>query len=278
MLNINIVGKKTDPISYQCEPDKLILYALSIGCGPEELDFIFEKNLKAFPMFAAIPPYWPYDALMADAGLHMPSVLHAEEKIVFHRPIPTTGTIYTSGCCQSIYDKGDKGAIINIETESKDAEGQALFATYITIIDLSAGNFGGERGPKPERNDPPEGGKPDFRVEHQTHRTQAALYRLNADKHPLHIDPEYARLAGFERPILHGLCTMGFSARAILVSACGGDPRRLKSISARFTGAVFPGETLITEGWEVSQWKYATRTTTQSGRLVLGNGCAEIAP
>lgn len=277
MLDLKIVGRKTDPIRYDCEPDKLILYALSIGCGTDELDFLFEKNLKAFPTFAAIPSYWPYDALMAKVGLNMPTVLHAEEKMVFHKPIPPSGAIYTSACCQSIFDKGDSGAIINIETETKDASGEVLFSTYIVIIDLSAGNFGGERGPKPQRNEPPQGVAPDFRVEQLTLQTQAALYRLNADKHPLHIDPEYAARSGFERPILHGLGTMGFAARAVVQSACDGDPSRLKSISARFTNAVFPGETLITEGWHIGQGKYVTRTTTQDGRIVLGNGSAEIA-
>ncbi len=178
MLNLDIVGRRTDPIPYHCEPDKLILYALSIGCGTDELDFLFEKRLKAFPTFAAIPPYWPYDVLMADAGLNMPTVLHAEEKMVFHKPIPTAGVIHTTACCRSIYDKGDSGAIINIETETKDGAGELLFTTTIVVIDLSAGNFGGERGPKPQRNDPPEGVVPDFRVEQQTQLTQAALYRF----------------------------------------------------------------------------------------------------
>lgn len=276
-LNLDIIGKRSDPITFVYDPDRVILYALGIGAGVEEIDFVYEKNLKVFPSFAVIPGFPALVPLMINAKLNLPTVLHGEQKIVLHNQIPTSGTILTSGVCQSIYDKGDKGATLNVETESKDEKGQLLFENHMVIIDRSAGNFGGERGPKTEKLDPPEGKAPDFHVEYSTSTDQAALYRLSGDKNPLHIDPEFAKLGGLDRPILHGLCSFGFAGRAILHSVCGSDPARLKSFAARFTGVVFPGDILITEGWKVEGGAYIIQTRTQEGRVVLGNAKAEVA-
>ena len=276
-LNLDIIGKKTDPVPYYCDPKKVIMYALSVGAGTEELDFIFEKSLKAFPTFGVIPAYQPYDDLMANANLNMSAVLHGEEKLIFKNLIPISQTIYTTAQCTSIYDKGDKGAVINVVTESKDKDGQILFETHIVIIDRSAGNFGGERGPKPEKFDPPKEKKPDFEIEHITSKNQAALYRLNADMHPLHIDPEYAKIAGFKRPVLHGLCTFGFSARAMLHNLCNSNPLLFKSFSARFKDVVYPGDLLITKGWKMDNEKsYIIQTVTNENRVVLSNALFEI--
>ena len=275
-LNLDIIGKKADPIPFICTPEKVILYALGIGAGVGELDFVYEKNLKVFPTFAAIPPNQPYLNLKVDAGLNMPTVLHSAEKILLDRQIPTSGTIYTSASCISIYDKKDRGALINIETETKDENGLLLSETHIVIIDRSAGNFGGSGGPKLERLDAPEGKDPDFHVDYATSPNQSLLYRLKGDTHPLHVDPEYTKLAVFSRPILHGLCTFGFAGRGIIQSLCESDPTRFKSFGARFMGPVFPGDTLITEGWQVDKSTYIIRTKTQDGRVVLGDGLTEV--
>ena len=133
--------------------------------------------------------------------------------------------------------------------------GDLLFENVLAGWDRTAGNFGGDPGPKVEKLVPPSGVAPDFRVEYRTSPDQAALYRLSGDKNPLHIDPEFARLSGLERPILMGLCTYGFAGRAILHSICGSDPARFKSFSVRFTGMVLPGDSLITEGWKAERWQ-----------------------
>jgi acyl dehydratase len=205
-------------------------------------------------------------------------VLHGEQKILLHRPIPTKGTVYTASICDSIYDKGDNGAVVNVTIETRDENGDLLFENKSVIMDRSGGNFGGDRGPKAQPIIPPEDREPVFRTEYKTTQEQAALYRLSGDKNPLHIDPDFAKKAGFDRPILHGLCSFGFAGRAVLHSLCGSDPQRLKSFGARFMNVVYPGDSLITEGWEAEEkGSYIIRTTNQDGKVILGNAMAEIA-
>jgi len=241
------------------------------------LDFVYEKDLKVFPTFAVIPFMPSLIPLVGMANLNLFTVLHGEQKIILHKPIPPKGTLISTAVCTSMYDKGDKGAVLNLDIESRDADGNLLFENKSVIFDRSGGNFGGDRGPKTEKISPPEGKSPDFSVAYETSPNQALLYRLSGDKNPLHIDPEFAKMGGFDTPILHGLCTYGFAGRAILHSVCGSDPKKLKSFAVRFMGVVFPGETLITEGWKVENGKYIVQTRTQDGRVVLGNGVAEVA-
>ena len=276
-LNLDIIGKKSDPIPYTYDQYRVILYALGIGAVVEkELDFVYEKNLKVFPTFAVIPYMPAMGTMMAESGLNMFAVLHGEQKITLHNLIPTSGTITSTASCTSIYDKGDKGAVVNMYAETRDDKGELLFENNAVIMDRSAGNFGGDRGPKTEKFDPPEGKDPDFHVEYVVPIDQAALYRLSGDFNPLHIEPEFAKMGGFDRPILHGLCSFGYTGRAILHSACESDPARFKSFSCRFTGVVYPGDTLTIEGWKADQGKYIIRTMTQDGRVVLGNAVAEV--
>ena len=275
-LDIGIIGKSLEPQVLKYGPDQVILYALGVGAGLGELDFIYEKNLKALPTFAVAPFVPTLIPIFGRIGANLAAILHGEHKIVLHRTIPTAGSFHTQAVCRSIFDKGDKGAIMNWEFTTTDENGQVLFENHAAIIDRSAGGFGGERGPKPEKYDPPEGVEPDFRVEEITAGTQAALYRLSGDKNPLHIDPEFAALGGLPQPILHGLCTYGYAGRAVLNSVLDKDPTRLKSLAVRFMGVVFPGETLITEGWK-TDGGYIIRTKTGDGRVVLGNGIARLA-
>lgn len=274
-INLNIIGKRyqSAPITYN--EDAVILYALGIGAGVKELDFVYEKSLKVFPSF--IPVALDQSLILsmyADVGINMP--IHGEQKLVVHRPIPISGTVCISGVITSIYDKGDKGAVANFVFTSRDENNLELCESHAVILDPRAGNFGGERGPKAERIDPPGSKEPHFHVEYVTSPDQCALYRLSGDKNLHHIDPDFARKFGFDRPPLQGMCTFGFAVRAILNGACGTDPARFKSFSCRFQQVVYPGDTLITEGWKVDRGTYIVRTTTQDGRIALGNAVAEI--
>ena len=277
-LNLDIIGKKSEPVPFVYDRDTVILYALGIGAGADEIDFIYEKNLKVFPTFAVIPTM-PIllSSFLEKTGINLFALLHGEHKIILHRPIPVEGTLSSNVVCDSIYDKGDKGAVVNATIETRDGDGALLFENKAVLVDRSAGNFGGERGPKFQPVDPPAGKAPDFRVETVAAPNQAALYRLSGDKNPLHIDPEFAAMGGFDRPILHGLCSYGFAGRAILHSLCNGDPARLKSFAVRFVNVVYPGDTLITEGWRTEvDGTFIVRTTNQDGRIILGNALAEI--
>jgi len=275
-INTKIIGKKREYEPFTYNQDTVILYALGIGAGVDELDFVYEKNLKVFPTFAVIPFGPSLFPFIQESNINLFTLLHGEQTVVLHGPIPSAGTITNTGICTSIYDKGDKGAVVNLESQSRDAKGNLLFENKVVLMDRSGGNFGGDRGPKTEKIDPPQGKAPDFSVAYTTSPNQAALYRLSGDKNPLHIDPEFAKMGGFKTPILHGLCTFGFAGRAILYSICGGDPTKLKSYGVRFMGVVFPGDTLTTEGWKIEPKKYIIQTKTQDGRVVLGNGLVEL--
>jgi acyl dehydratase len=275
-INLDIIGKRTEPAPFTYTSDTVILYAMGIGAGVESLGFVYEKNLKVFPTFAAIP-FMPIllESFIPKANINLYALLHGEHRIVLHKPIPPSGTLYTTTVCDAVYDKGDKGAMIHIAFETRDETGVLLFENKPVLVDRSAGNFGGDRGPKPTVFNPPENKAPAFRMAYTTSPDQAALYRLSGDKNPIHIDPAFARKAGLERPILHGLCSFGVAGRAVLKSVCNDDPTRLKSFSARFMNVVYPGDKLITEGWHVDAGTYIIRTTNQDGQTVLGNSVVE---
>ena len=276
-INIDIIGKEVEGKPFTYTEDTAILYALGIGAGVDDLPFVYEKDLKVYPTFAVVPMLPALGTMMVDSKLNMYTVLHGEQKIIMQKPIPPSGTIKTTSVVTSIYDKGDKGAVVNAETRHTDGNGEPLFETRLSIMDRSGGNFGGDRGPKMEKFIPPEGKEPDFKMANTPTKNQAALYRLSGDKNPLHIDPEFAKMGGFDTPILHGLCSYGFAGRAILNSICDNDPARLKSFGVRFMNVVFPGETLTTKGWKIGDKKYVVQTEGGDGRIVLGNGIVEIA-
>ena len=275
-INLDVMGKERDPVIFTYDEDRVILYALSIGAGVDELDFIYEKNLKVFPSFAVVPLTPMVVYYLENLNFNWATVLQLEQKIIQHKPIPPTGTIILRGRVDSIYDKGDKGAIANLLFAGRREDGELLYELGLTFLDRSAGHFGGERGMKGDRIIPPEGKPPDFAVEYPIPLNQAALYRLTGDKNPLHIDPEFAARGGFDKAVLHGLCTYGYTVRAIIHRVCGSDPYRFKSFAAQFMGLVFPGDRLIIQGWRVDEKRYIIQTKNQDDRIVLGSAVAEV--
>jgi acyl dehydratase len=277
-INRDLVGKKSDPLTFQYGWKDAILYALSVGAKETELDFLVEtRGPKVLPTFAVVPSFQALIQVVSNLGLANPlKALHGEQKVILHRPIPPEGKLTTVAEIKGIYDKG-KGALVVVEAKTNDDKREPVFDNIFSIFCVGEGGFGGDRGPEAQIPEPPAGKAPDFKVTEASSREQALLYRLNGDFNPLHAEPQMAKMVGYPRPILHGLATFGFAGRAVLASACGGDLKKLHSFGARFAKPVFPGDTLTTEGWQVGTGQYAVRVVTQDGTPVLTNGLAEIA-
>ncbi|MBK7972032.1 MAG: MaoC family dehydratase N-terminal domain-containing protein [Deltaproteobacteria bacterium] len=252
-----------------------MLYALGIGANTDELDFLFEMgDLKVFPTFAVVPSFKALVQATSNLNVNPMMILHGEQTVILHNPIPPEGEMSTVSEVTGIYDKG-KAALVVVKAETS-IDGSPVFDNIFTIFARGEGGFGGDRGPEALKADPPAGNPPDFRVEYKTLAQQALLYRLSGDTNPLHASPQFAAMGGFERPILHGLCTYGHAGRAVLHSVCGGDPARFKSFAARFASVVFPGDTIVTEGWRERAGRYIVRASTQDGKTVLSNSVAEV--
>jgi len=250
-IDMNLVGKELASLDYHYDTKDIILYALGVGAGakPEELKFVYENGLETLPTYGVIPPF---AALMGFAGLegvdiNLAMLLHGEQYLELYRPIPVQGKLTSYPKISAIYDKG-KGALVELDVVTKDSKDEPVFMNRFSAFIRGEGGFGGERGSEPGNN-PPER-EPDREVSLQTLPQQALIYRLSGDYNPLHADPDFAAMAGFEKPILHGLCTFGFAARAVLQEYCNNDPTKFKAIKVRFSRHVYPGETIVTEMWQ----------------------------
>ena len=263
------VGSTGGPIERSWTSKDCLLYALGVGAGTDELEFSTEKNQRVLPTFAVIIGGGgaPFGAI----GKFNPAMLvHGEQAIEVFGPIPAEGTVRSTGRIASIWDKGS-GAVVVMESESVDAAtGEPRFRTRMSAFIRGEGNFGGERGPSGPRNQPP-ARDPDLEIRYPTRPDQALLYRLSGDRNPLHSDPAFARLAGFEQPILHGLCSYGFTGRALLHGVCGGDPARFRSMEARFSKPVIPGDALTVSIW-TGVGEAIFRTSSQNGDVVIDQG------
>ncbi len=274
-INRDIVGKSSTPVVHRYTWKDTVLYALGVGAKVDELDFLFEGNgPKVLPTFAVVPSFQAMLQVVAELRANPMMIVHGEQKVTLHRPIPPSGELSTVAEVKGIYDKG-KGALALVEARTSDEKGERLFDNTFSVFARGEGGFGGERGPEALKADPPEGKAPDFTLSERTLPEQALLYRLSGDVNPLHASPPFAKLGGFDRPILHGLCTYGYAGRAFLRHACGGDPARFKSFAARFASVVYPGDTLTTEGWQVGPGRWVLRVKTQDDRVVLSNALAE---
>ncbi|MBL4866831.1 MAG: MaoC family dehydratase N-terminal domain-containing protein, partial [Pseudomonadales bacterium] len=202
------VGLEGQPVERSWKAKDCQLYAVGIGCGTDELEFATEKDQKVLPTFAVI--IGGVGVPMNKIGKFNPAMLvHGEQAVYLERPIPVSGTITSRGKIISIWDKGS-GAVVVTESNSVDKEtGDLIFKTRSSIFLRGEGGFGGDRGPITEKFEP--GRAPDKQVTNKTREDQALTYRLSGDRNPLHSDPEFAKRGGFDQPILHGLCTYGFT-------------------------------------------------------------------
>ena len=254
-----VLGKEFPSSEFEWTQKDHMLYALGLGVGvgqsptdPTVLQYTYENGLKAIPTFGVCPVFSCLTSVLSVPGFDVNPmmILHGEQLLeVLCDEIPTEAKTVNSAKVTNIFDKG-KGALVIVESVTKTTDGEPLFRNEFSIFARGEGGFGGEAGPPP-RNEAPDRA-PDASVEYPTLPHQAILYRLSGDYNPLHIDPELAKMVGFEQPILHGLCTFGNVGRAVIEAMCDNEPKRFRSIKARFAAPVMPGETIVTNMWKES--------------------------
>ena len=273
-INPDAVGSIGEPSEFSWTSKDSLLYALGVGAGASdptgfELEFTTENSnditQTALPTQVVVmgggrtPGFGDFNPMF---------LLHAEQRITLHQPLPAEGTAVATGKVGEIYDKG-KAALVYLETDVADADGNPMWSTRAGLFISGEGGWGGDRGPSntwelPDRD-------ADQVVSYPTRTDQALLYRLNGDRNPLHSDPTFAAGAGFDTPILHGLCTYGFTGRALLHAACNSDPARFAGMGGRFKSPVIPGEVLEVHIWDQGdEVLFQTRAT--GDRVVFDGG------
>lgn len=276
-MDLSLIGREIGPNEIRWTPDDCMLYALGVGAGTSELAFTTENTegraLRVLPTFVTTVGRGggagQVDVL--SFGRYEPhQVVHASQKVELLRVLSPSGRADSTLRVVGIWDKR-VGALVELETTARDPQtGEIMYRNTTSIFVTGEGGFGGPRGPliggprRPSR-------EPDHVVSDATRPDQALLYRLSGDRNRLHSDPAVAGRAGFERPILHGLCTFGFAGRALLNALCDGDPARFQSMSGRFAKPGFPGDTLTTRIW-VDRETALFDTHNQRGEALLERG------
>ena len=260
----DILDQKTAPRTFSYDDKDVMLYALGVGMARDqmnetELAFVYEKNLKVIPtaatvlasgMRGAAGPAPEMPAGHRPSQINFLMVVHGEQKVELHKPLRASGTYTAQGRTVGAYDKGaGKGAVIINETVWTDEKGEKVATLTGSTFARGDGGFGGPSEGAPEPHVVPTRA-PDISVDFDTRDDQALLYRLNGDRNPLHSDPEVAKKAGFDKPILHGLCTYGITCRAILQEVVNFDPDQIYSHQARFSAPVIPGDTITVDIWQ----------------------------
>jgi len=292
-LNPDVVGTTSEPVERSWTSKDALLYALGVGAGALdptafELEFTTENSAgvtqRVLPTFTTIVGQG--GGARASLGDFDPAMLvHGEQSIQLHGELPTDGKIAITTTVAGMYDKGSAGLVV-LESESRHADGGELAFTNRTALFIrGAGGFGGPRNPEGDEEtelaaEPLPTREADEVVAYATRSDQALLYRLNGDRNPLHSDPAFAKRAGFDRPILHGLCTYGFTGRGLLHLVCGSDPARFGAMRARFSKPTMPGDTLTISVWDIGDraaGAYRFRTETQRGETVMDAGLFRLA-
>jgi len=271
-IDPSAVGATGDPVKRSWTSKDALLYAVGVGAGTSELAFTTENTKdtpqRVLPTMAVI--LGGGGAPFGKIGSFNPAMLvHGSQGIELFDEIPPEGEIESVGTCVGIWDKG-KAAVVEMEsTSTLVATGKPLLKTRMSMFIRGEGGWGGDRGPSASFEAPTRA--PDHEVTYTTREDQALTYRLSGDRNPLHSDPSFAKMGGFDRPILHGLCTYGFTGRALLHTLCGSDPAKFKSMSGRFSKPVIPGDSLTIAMW-VDGKACTFQTKNQNGDIVLDQG------
>ncbi len=277
-----VMALKVPPIEQVYGPKDCMLYALGVGLGQDptnedELAFVYEKNLKVLPTMATVLGYGVSWA--REAGIDQLRVVNGEQGFTLHKPLKPQATVVGDSRIIEVIDKGaGKGALILSERKVTDKASGELIATITqTAFCRGDGGFGGPPRQAPAPHPIPDRA-PDLVCDLPTRPEMALIYRLSGDYNPLHAEPAFAKAAGFERPILHGLGTFGVSGHAVLKTLCGYDPTRLIAFAGRFSAPVFPGETIRTEMWRDGAVVSLRARVVERDVVAINNGRAEIRP
>ncbi|XP_018412811.1 PREDICTED: peroxisomal multifunctional enzyme type 2 isoform X1 [Nanorana parkeri] len=278
------IGQKLPPTVYSYTHIQPILYALGVGMStkdPDHLKFLFESSdeFGCLPTFGVVLSQAAFmgGGLSSVPGLNIDftRVLHGEQYLEVYKPIPTSGEMHSEGTVADILDKGS-GALILLDVKTYCGKDLICYNQFSVFV-VGAGGFGGKRSsPKAKATANPPNRPPDAVVTDITTPDQAALYRLSGDWNPLHIDPNFAALAGFEIPILHGLCTFGFSARHVLKHFANNDVSKFKAIKVRFAKPVIPGQTLLTEMWKEDNRIYLQTKVKETGEIAIAGAYVDL--
>jgi acyl dehydratase len=278
-LNPDAVGTESEPYEASWTSKDALLYAVGIGAGTGELAYTTENtsgvDQQVFPTFAVVVG-WGAGSAMRNIGSFNPAMLvHGQQAITLHRPLPVSGAVTMRGRIAAMYDKGKAGVVVTETVATDNTDGSPMFTSRSSVFIRGEGGWGGERGPSGPVNVPPDQA-PDHQVTYQTSPDQALIYRLSGDRNPLHSDPAFAAMGGFDRPILHGLCSYGFTGRALLHTLCDGDAARFGHIEARFASPVLPGEALTVSMWRTGEGE-AVFNTAVGDRVVIDQGLVRFS-
>jgi acyl dehydratase len=276
-IDLKSAGREQGPVSQTYDWRDVALYAIGLGAGTADLPFLLDDPPpQVLPTYGVIPAFGPVFDVLKTTGGNMVTLLHSAQRTELLRPFPPAGTMATTARIRGIWDM-KIGALCIIDTETA-VDGEPTARTSWQLLLRGEGGFGGERPPALLRTKPPRDAEPIFSVEVQTAENQALLYRLSGDINPIHARPEVAKEAGFDRPILHGLCFYGIAGRVALRELAGDDPARFKALEARFAKVVLPGDTLIVKGFQLDEPGRVALTVTvkQSGDKVIANCLFEL--
>jgi acyl dehydratase len=282
-INPEAVGSRSEPSRRSWTSKDCLIYALGVGAGAQdplsELEFTTENSQdvaqRVLPTAAVVLA--PVGGGLGSIGTFNPAMLvHGEQSVSLARELPVEGELEGVTEVVGVYDKGSGAVVVTETTSTLVADGQPLFTTRSSLFIRGEGGWGGERGPSSRFSAPER--EPDHEVTYATRIDQALIYRLSGDRNPLHSDPKFAAMAGFDRPILHGLCTYGFTGRGLLHALCGGDPALFRSMAGRFSSPVFPGEALTVRIWVEGDGRAVFQTVGGDGRVVIDAGEATFGP
>jgi len=276
-----LMALKIPAVEHSYGPRDCMLYALGLGLGQnplnaDELAFVYEKNLKVLPTYALVQGYSAYWLRQPDLGITWSHVVHGEQGLMLHESVAPQGTVIGRTRIVDVVDKGEgKGALVYSERAISDkATGRLLATLSQTTFCRADGGFGGSKRDTPPHALPARA--PDIACDSPTRPEMALIYRLSGDVNALHADPDFAKAAGFPRPILHGLATFGVAGHALLKAVCGYDPARLTAMSGRFSAPVFPGETIRTEFWRNGGVISFRARVVERDTIVIDNGRAQV--